>query len=200
MTLDCCFSQNLPKKQKINQMKNYLPLFLFAGCLLGCQPASPPSNATGDARFHTTDPGRLYFKNMRSSAYAMEEQAKTRIELYQLRRFSSTAQRPVFIPVIANNWLADEAYLFIQTNEFERGFAVPLTYIWEGSGLQGLSSLQPASIGRQYEFAMELYEHLAQKHVLQVLCADSTLAPLFENQEDRLHFMTTIRDYRRLTE
>jgi hypothetical protein len=181
-------------------MKNYLQLFILASFTWSCQPASAPSNATGDARFHTTDPGRLYFKNMRSSAYTMEEQAKTRIELYQLRRFSSTSQRPIFIPIIANNWLADEAYIFIQPNEFERGFAAPLTYAWEGGGLLGLSTLQPASIGRQYEFAMELYEHLAQNYTLQVLCADSTLAPFFENQEDRLHFMTTIRDYRRLTE
>jgi hypothetical protein len=138
---------------------------------------------------------------MRSVYYETQEQPQTRIELYRLRRIGSNSpQRPLLIPVIANNWLADEAYLFIQPNAFEKGFAEPITVFWEDDGTTGTHSLQTMDINHQYEFALELYERLAKGYALQTLCADSSLTPIFDQQKDRVDFMTVVKDYLRLTE
>lgn len=204
MLFDFCFMLvlDITCLRKIKVMKNCLfALFIWASLSFSCQTPPGQSTATGDPRFQTTAPSLLFFKNMRSAYYETQEQPQTRIELYRLRRFAtSSSQRPILIPIIANNWLADEAYLFIQPNAFEKGFAEPYTVFWEDDGTAGSRTLHPMDVNQQYEFALEVYERLAKGYALQALCADSTLAPIFDQQEDRLNFMTVVKDYLRLIE
>ncbi|MEL6926991.1 MAG: hypothetical protein AAFO94_23330, partial [Bacteroidota bacterium] len=52
----------------------------------------------------------------------------------------------------------------------------------------------------QYEFAGEIYEHLLNDEKLYLENKEGDYVPLFHNRADRLHFLTTMRDYYRLTE
>lgn len=175
-----------------------------AGFFLICMACSPDSNehqkGTGDRRFRTTPPSLLYFKNMRSTQYTVDEQPKSRIELYRLSKFETTSRYPVLYPVIANNWLEDEAYLFLQPNEWKAGFLSPLTLsqdtAWSSAALQ----LQPPTPQRQYELSLLLYESLKQGEVWYAAAADSTFAPLFADGDERAYFLTTVRDYLKLTD
>ena len=183
-------------------MKNNI-LFLTLWLLLaacGGQDGQQEDNA-GDRTYRTTAPSLLYFKNMRSSYYTLNEQPRTRIELYRLRKFVQlSGEEIVLVPVIANNWMKDEAYLFLESPELGKGLASPITIRWEAQGDTGLYQLQPATIDKQYELAMQLYKSLLEGHQIEALAADSTWAPIFTGKDSRSHFITSVRDYLRLTE
>lgn len=154
------------------------------------------SPAANGSPYRTTAPSLLYFKNMRSAYYDQSEQPGARMELYRLRKLNPPPQETNLIPVIANNWLKDEAYLLLETS----GLSEPLTVRWERQKDSGVYRLQPASVDKQYELGIQLYESLQAGHRLSALASDSTWVPLFEGRDMRSHFTTTIRDYLRLTE
>ncbi|MCB0560266.1 MAG: hypothetical protein H6573_21290 [Lewinellaceae bacterium] len=170
---------------------------LLAGCT---GPESTKSEASAGSPYRTTAPSLLYFKNIRSTYYEQSEQPGARIELYRLRQFSQPAKEHVLIPVIANNWLEDEAFIFLEPVDFGQPWAQPLTVRWQGEKDSGLYRLQPANVDKQYELALQLYESLLAGHQLNALAADSTWAPLMESKNTRGYYLTTIRDYLRLTE
>ena len=150
--------------------------------------------------FHTTDPSRLYFKNIRSASYQLTEQPGTRVEFYQLRQFDPSPGRPVLIPVIANNWMQDEAYLLIRTNEYVGGFADTLRIFWTASDSSGSFDLTAAGFPQQYAFARRLSAALRAGHELRILTAGADTVPVFSNYGDRSHFQTTLRDFEKLIE
>lgn len=183
-------------------MKNLLILVTFLGTLCTCSSPSGQEKEAGrkGPPFQTTPPSHLYFKNIRSIHYAQKTQPGTRIDLYKLRRFSETRQRPVLYPVIVDNWMQDEAYLLIQPNDFDRGFSDPLRVFWKTTQDSGRYELALADWNAQHRFAGQLYRSIQQEHRLSVETAAGNRAPLFERNEDRLHFTTTLRDFYKLTE
>lgn len=173
-------------------------------CLVICtacgDTADRQSTGTGERRYRTTPPSLLYFKNMRSSNYTVEEQPKSRIELYRLNKYDFSPKAPTLYPVIANNWLEDEAYLFLKTNDWEQGFFNPLTVSRDTAWSGDLKTLQPPTPGQQYELALALYESLKQGEAWYVAAADSTFTPLFSDGNERAYYLTTVRDYLKLTD
>ncbi|MCO6487676.1 MAG: hypothetical protein J5I98_04620 [Phaeodactylibacter sp.] len=157
-------------------------------------------SAAGELPYRTTAPSLLYFKNIRSAYYEMSEQPGTRIELYRLRKFSGPSAAPLLVPVIANNWLKDEAYLFLEPAEYDGAYATPITVRWEAPADTSIYRLQPATVARQRELALHLYEGLRAGRQASILAADSTWAPLFGGNDIRDSYSTAIRDYLRLTE
>lgn len=140
----------------------------------------------------------LYFKNMRSAYYEQTELPGARTELYRLRKFSQLKQQNIIIPVIANNWLEDEAYLLLEATG--PAFAVPLTIRWRTGPDEGIYRVQPDSADKQYELAMRLFESLQAGHRLSAMSTDSTWIPALEGTDARSYYSTTVRDYLRLTE
>ena len=173
-------------------------LFLF--CAACSVDSAERQQATGDRRFRTTPPSLLYFKNMRSTQYTMEEQPKSRIELYQRNQYEPVVQRPVLYPVIANNWLEDEAYLFLRPNAWKAGFLSPLTLSQDSSWSAEAIQLQPPTPEQQYQLSMRLYESLKRGEMWYVAAADSTFAPLFEDGNERAYYLATVQDYLKLTD
>ncbi|MEQ8704064.1 MAG: hypothetical protein RIC19_09105 [Phaeodactylibacter sp.] len=166
-----------------------------------CSPNSTErQKGTGDRRFRTTPPSLLYFKNMRSIQYTVEEQPKSRIELYRLNKYEEVRQRPVLYPLIANNWLEDEAYLFLQPNDWADGFLSPLTLSQDTAWSAPILQLQPPTPGEQYALGMQLYESLKRGEGWYVAAADSTFAPIFDDGDERAYFLTTVQDYLKLTD
>lgn len=182
-------------------MKNYWIASLFLTVLFACGPSGQQGgNGTGERLFRTTAPSLLYFKNMRSSYYRVEEQPQSRIELYRSSRFEETAYRPIIYPIIVNNWLEDEAYLFLQPNEYEGGYLAPLTFAQDTLPGSERFLLQPATPLRQRELGLLIYDGLLKGEPWYVAAADSALVPLFRQGSDRQAFLSTVQDYLRLTE
>lgn len=194
--LDCLLLKIL-----ITDMRYLYVMLLLA--LIACQPAESEQKTPShreERLFRTTDPSHLYFKNIRSVKYTVEEQPQSRIELYRWAQFSTTPKRPILYPVIANNWLQDEAYLFLETNDFEKGFAQPLTLQLATKGDTTVVQLAPPTPQAQHELATALRKHLLQGGNVMVQAADSSFYPVLKDNRDRQYFVTTVKDYLKLTE
>lgn len=144
------------------------------------------------------DASHLYFKNMRAYYYDQETGPAEGTDLYRLRKITSQPSNPMLIPVIVDNWLRDEAYLLVETNDYQEGFAEPLTigYI-EGTDTTRMPLHEPGMPG-QIKFARALAPLLEAKQDLLIQTAGENWAPIFGDPRDRLHFLTTLRDYNRL--
>ncbi|HKK79134.1 MAG TPA: hypothetical protein VJ933_05875 [Phaeodactylibacter sp.] len=181
-------------------MKNMLMGLVLGSLLLSCGPAPQEGdNATGESRFHTTPPSLLYFKNMRSTTYTMEEQPKSRIELYRHKKFGSAGDRPAVYPIIANNWLQDEAYLFLERGNTSMPLQEPLTFTVDTTRSNFLR-LQGTQPGQQYDLALNLYNGLQSGKRWYIKQRNGQFAPLYHEGNERTAFLVTLRDYLKLTE
>jgi len=182
-------------------MKNMLMCLLFGTLLFSCGPAHQEGgNATGENRFHTTPPSLLYFKNMRSTIYTMEEQPKSRIELYRHKQFGLAGERPAVYPIIANNWLQDEAYLFLERGNSSEPLQDPLTFAADTTASSSFLRLQGAQPSQQYDLALGLYKGLQSEKQWYIKQRNGQFVPLYHEGNERMAFLVTLRDYLKLTE
>lgn len=171
-------------------------LFSFA-----CSDISPEAASAEKSFFSTNAPSHLFFKNMRSSYYQATQQAGTKVDLYQLRKIKSDNSRPLIYAVIADNWMKDEAYLLIQTNAFEKGFQSPLAVYWSDEKEEGVIEMKsPANFEHQYAFAIALEEVLKKNYSFYIMDENEERTPVFESYDQKSWFLTTLRDFKKLTE
>ncbi len=167
--------------------------------LAACTPPEPQHDFSGEEAFQTTDPSRLFFLNVRASSYYQEAVKGQHMDLYRNRKFSQTATRPLLIPIIINAWVKHEAYLFVRPNKFP-SLAPTLRVRYTGDSTSGIYSLNTATRPEQYAFATQLYSSIVEGHELEVMLADSSFAPIFQDRGERAAYLATVQDYYRLTE
>jgi hypothetical protein len=189
------------KQSKINIMKIRFFTVLSLLFSFACSNISPEEASAEKTIFSTNAPSHLFFKNMRSSYYQATQQAGTKVDLYQLRKIKTDASVPLIYPVIADNWMKDEAYLLIQTNEYEKGFQSPLSVYWSDEAAEGVIEMKsPPNFEHQYAFALELEEVLKKNYSLFVLDGNEEQVPVFESYDQKSWFLTALRDYKKLIE
>ncbi|GAB5552226.1 MAG: hypothetical protein Sapg2KO_18170 [Saprospiraceae bacterium] len=160
--------------------------------------------STEQSTFFVNDASHLYFKNVRAYYYNEKPgpgpNTAERMNLYRLRKFSDTSDRPILYPIIVDNWIKDEAYLFIEGNDYNRGFKNPLTVLAiEANDTTTLELTRP-TMDMQLTFTESLATSLEAGQELLVLDSTGTAVPIFTNKQDQLNFLTTIKDYKKLTE
>ncbi len=151
-------------------------------------------------KFTTTPPSTLYFKNMRSSNYEQKQQPNTRVDLYEFRKLELPKSDPILYPVIASNWMEDKAYILIQKNEYERGFASPLTVYWQKENENGKMVLGTPDFEEQHRFCMELNRMIKGSYQLEIENQAKERIEIFTDQKQRSQFAVVMRDYLKLTE
>lgn len=182
-------------------MRYILIIFSISILFVACNSPEPQKEFIGDSQFRTTDPSRLYFNNIRSTHYYRKKRPNSHTDLYRNRKLSFNNKRPIINPIIVNNWMSDEAYIFIEKNEYIGGWSDTLTIRWSVKGNIGGEYLLPIpSRIEMYELTGKLYGAMKEGQKLEVKDAKGDFVPLLENQQDRSAFQTTMRDYYRLTE
>jgi hypothetical protein len=180
-------------------MKNTLILLLAPLFLLACFSSERPKEVDTSSPFYVTPPSLLYFKNVRSAYYYQNRKPNTRMDMYKLRKFEYSRDRPVLVPVIVNNWMEEQAYIFIEKNDFSGGFSDSLLVRWsKAEDTSGVYALPFPSKDEQFRFARQIYQSLKQNHLLEVKTAREDWVPVFKDGQDRMNYMTTLRDYERL--
>jgi len=181
-------------------MKN--PLFLMFFLLFAaCDTPPPDADRKPDALFRTTQPSRLYFKNMRAYYYRHEVQQNTKTDLYTMRKLTQTGDQPALLPIIADNWLQDEAYIFFKQTP-NADIAEPLQLKWEdkSSGTHETFMLESRNTKQQYALARWMYKHLNEGHKFYYLNTANDWTTMREKPEIRTNFLKTLQDYYALTE
>jgi len=149
--------------------------------------------------YRTTDPSKLYFKNIKSIAYYVQTVEPNRMEKYTFRKFDKSNEQPNLYPLIINNWMEDEAYIFLEKNDFPN-WADPMTIQVKADTATYDIQMLRAGKEHQYDFAEKLFQNIQAKNDLSVKVSDSTYLPFLQNYRDRIYFMTVMKDYYRLIE
>ncbi len=180
-------------------MKKNIFLFVYVLFCFGCEQNSTPKAFSGTPKYKTTDPARLYFNNIRSIAYYRTRKLHSEIDIYQLKKKAQTVARPIIHPMIVDNWLDNEAYLFLEKNDF-RQFFNPLTIKIEQDTSSTIVAINVFNKGKQYDFAAKIYAALKARQTITVKNKEGQFIPILENYQDKSNFMITMTDYFRLIE
>lgn len=172
-------------------------LFLFGIASCG-HPDVPQADGSGSV-FRTSDPSRLYFKNIRSASYHRNTAPARGVNVYTLRAFDMDSKAPQLVPQIIDYWLEDKAYLHLMKND-PTFFADTLRVFWAEADSSGIFSLEYAGHEALYNFTGELYRKVMNRAELKVKAGDGSFVPLFDREPYRNAFITTLRDYYRLTD
>ena len=172
----------------------------LAVLLVACgEPHRPERAADADPAFRVSEPSRLFFLNVRSAGYYQSRPRGTDLDLYRSRKFSQTLKRPILVPTIVHAYLRNEAYLFVQPNDFP-GIAEPLSVTWDHADSAGVHRLDVPTRPAQLAFALDLYESILAGHRLEVVLSDSSRAPVLETRAERSQYLGVLQDYFRLTD
>ena len=101
--------------------------------------------------------------------------------------------------MIVDNWIANEAYLFLEKNDFQQFFD-PLTIQVLQDTARTTFEIDVFNKDNQYDFARKIYEAPKARQPLVVKDKTGTFIPIFENYQDKANFLTTMTDYFRLIE
>lgn len=175
-----------------------LNLVLFL--VLGCGEGPPKELLPVDKRLTTTPPSRIFFKNIRSTAYQWEQDANSRTEYYQLRKIAKLNPPPLIYPVIADIWMQDQAHILLRRSKGDTPLPVATTVYWQKEKEEGIFQLDGLSPISQYEFALNLYASLLKGYRLEIQFPRQQKEDLFSEQDERRYFLLSMQDYLRLTE
>ena len=181
-------------------MGKYKILIVLLLSILGlsCEQSMETNNSSAIS-YQTSDPSRLFFKNMKSINYDLKEAGNSKIEFYQLKKWESNTPRPLLIPVIANNWLEDKAYLLLKKNVYWRKNLPDASIIFKSEHEEKSFKLERKNPEEQTQMALEIYDALTkQEGSYHIHLQDSTQINLFKDNMDLYYFTTTVKDYLRL--
>jgi hypothetical protein len=184
--------------------KHVFLMLLLVGCIFlfgiaSCGHPDVPQADGSDSVYKTSDPSRLYFKNIRSASYHKKAGPERGVDIYTLRAFDTESKSPQLIPQIVDYWLKDKAYLHLMKND-PAFFADTVQVFWAEGDSTGTLVLAYGGNDAQYNFAAKLYRKVVNRAEIHVMSGDGTSVPLFDREPYRNAFITTLRDYYRLTD
>jgi len=170
-----------------------LLILLLAGCKIDRE--KPVDRAKFN--FEIGDDSELFFRNVRQIYYDRSS-PDGKWQAYRFKDFYEGNDRPLIVPVIVINWLKDEAYLLIDTNEL-LGAEDSLSVIITNALTHRSDTVVLDQRGREnmLEFASSLYEAIQKNEDMNVKWKGEYV-PLLHEQADRESFRITLADYYRL--
>lgn len=173
-------------------------LLLIIASLAGCKIDRDKKVDRAKFQFEVGDDSELFFRNVRQIYYDRSSPDGT----WQAYRFGDRYlgnDRPVIVPVIVINWLQDEAYLLIDSNELLSDEDDLQVIISDTSTLKtDTLILNQRGRERMLEFGSRLYEAI-QANQKMTIRSKGEFVPLLVEGNDRETFRITMSDYYRLT-
>jgi len=190
----------IQKYKSLSQiMKKYLVLMCFVG-LFACDVQEARKEYTGKREFRTTDPSRLYFKNMRSAYYFRSRRPNSKKDIYVLKKNSKDSDRPVVYPLIINDWMNDMAFIFIEKNKYKYFPEGNLNILWQDADSTGNFVWKSPTKEAQFEFAKAIYQGLLKGYDMSMVSEKGDTIPFLEVHQDRRNFVVAMGDFYKLVE
>jgi hypothetical protein len=168
----------------------FLVMILFAALSF---PEHKPLKKMDEVSFHVQENEELYFKNIRSYYYEIEEREDAQFRLYRLKARRKDSLQPTLNLAIVNNWRMDEAYVLIEPNfEIEDGYSLALSTENQSDTINSKFLNTP----QQFILATKIYETLAAEGTVKLI--ENEGVDLFEKEEDRMVVMRVLKDYFKL--
>lgn len=149
------------------------------------------------ADFKMPENEEIYFKNLRSFYYELEEREDAGFNLYRLKARRIDTVEPNFQLAIVQNWRQDQAYLIVEPNNvWEKPDTMQLA-VRDGDNHDTIRITTWNTI-EQYFFAANLYMALREEDCSYKLFVNKHWMSVLANGEDRLNLKTTLKDYFKL--
>lgn len=173
-------------------------LFLLLMVVVACKIDRDKPVDRDKFTFVMPDDAELFFRNVRQ-IYYNRSSPDGKWQAYRFKDFYEGNDRPLIMPVIVINWLQDEAYLLVDSNDFlgEEDF---LSVVINDTLQHKADTITLSQRGREnmLEFASRIYEGIQHQSPIFVK-SKSEYLPLLDNEDDRESFRITMSDYYRLT-
>lgn len=158
--------------------------FLFA--------PSPQPVDWSEISFHTESSSELYFHNVRSYYYRINEREKAPFILYRLKRGGSG--KLSFI--IVENRIGDEAYIYCEWDDMVSKLRDPRVFF----GNDSLPEENFAQYNNEdhYRFAARCYRSLLLSEQITLTDRYNVVYQLFEDQKQRKNALILLEDYFKL--
>ena len=146
----------------------------------------------GEISFHTESSAELYFHNMRSYYYHINEREKAPFTLYRFKKGGSG----ILNFVIVENRLADEAYIFSEWQD-------SLLPVGQARVYFGGDSIAEAGFAKftnedHFRFAARCYQELLKDGDIRLYYGDRMIPGFFEQPEYRKRALSVLEDYFKL--
>ncbi|WP_157971925.1 hypothetical protein [Pleomorphovibrio marinus] len=155
---------------------------------------------TGDRdEFSITDASRIYFQNVRSAYYDMENRRDAKMNLYRFgKRVEDSTQNVLNVTLIVNA-PKDAAYLYLEPMGILQK-ENPLKVKWQvEGGKTGDSQFYQGDRYSHYHFVKEVYPWLITTEETKFWAfVDEEWIPLFVTQKEINAFLTPCKDFFRL--
>lgn len=172
-------------------MHHYTPIILLILISFGCHPDKNKPVMPEEIRFEMTEASELFFKNVRKSAYEIEERRKAGMDLYTNPEFNQGSE---FIrPVLIINWRMDRAYFFMEKDTATESISItiegqPEPHIFSGTTQQ-----------EGVQLALEIYNAILAGNEVYVH-ENGERKPFFLNEASSEIFRIMFFDFLRLVE
>ena len=149
------------------------------------------------ADFRMPENEEIYFKNIRSFYYSLEEREDAGFNLYRLKKRRIDTLNPNFQLAIVQNWRQDQAYIIFETNDaWEKPDTMQLA-VSDGNNHDTIRISTWNSI-EQYFFSAHLYMALREKENTYQLLVNNKWTPTLANGDDRSNLKIVLKDYFKL--
>lgn len=174
-----------------------ITLLLF---IVACSGDQEKRVSRENVRFTTSDASELFFKNVRQTAYDKQGLAGSDIEIFRLKDRPTDEDHPVVNLAIALNWMHDQAYVVVETNDY-LGDEDSVVVKWnDPSGdADGRYIYAGGSKEDNFRWAVDLYTSIQDNHELSIM-VDGEEEPLMNEEGDREAYRKTMLDYLRLVD
>lgn len=144
-------------------MKNLLLFVVLIPLAFACNPDKETRVDANAPQFETTQQSMLFFKNVRSMSYDLEDNQRAGMFIYRFKdRQTDTMQAAVNVALM-NNWRNELAYVFIEpTPALNAQYQDTLQIVWQDSlGTQsGEYSFAKGNRDAHFNFATQVYNSI----------------------------------------
>jgi len=163
--------------------------------LCACSITSEQNFDPEEPKFYTTEAAALYFKNVRSFYYDLEE--RDGVNVFCLSKSDQEAAYPNLILNINMDWRKDQSYLSLSNSHyFPESGPISVQSLADDGGTQQFQLLKRDRVAT-FIFVAKLYQSIQADQKLTVVI-DGQKHPLLDDQKDREAFLITAFDYYRL--
>jgi hypothetical protein len=157
----------------------------------------PPTKMEVDlegVHFSTAHSSKMYFKNVRSYYYRIQEDRQSGFTLYRHKGFSYPENSDGLRMIIIDNWRVDEAYIFFEFADHETKFFLEVPQI-----SPDLLPLNQVNNELLYEGAKAMFLAYQKGYEVTIKSEFGISWPLVNDRRYKRAMESTLEDYFRLT-